>query len=81
MMQKSQSKRNSNLLLPIVPLLYKSSTARQKNIKDIFKASSIKEKMVFLISKFFIYESITPHKSNSHHFKNMIIGTQQAGNY
>ena len=34
-----------------------------------------------LISKFFIYESVAPAKAKSHHFKNMIIGAQQAGNY
>ncbi|RVW90766.1 hypothetical protein CK203_046415 [Vitis vinifera] len=32
-----------------------------------------------LISKFFIYDSVAPNKTNSHHFKNMIIGAQQAG--
>ncbi|RVW72104.1 hypothetical protein CK203_054748 [Vitis vinifera] len=32
-----------------------------------------------LIRKFFIYESVTPQKAKSHHFKNMIIGAQQAG--
>ncbi|RVW78681.1 hypothetical protein CK203_048452 [Vitis vinifera] len=32
-----------------------------------------------LISKFFIYESVAPAKAKSHHFKNMIIGAQQAG--
>ncbi|KAJ9680166.1 hypothetical protein PVL29_019454 [Vitis rotundifolia] len=32
-----------------------------------------------LISKFFIYDSVAPNKANSHHFKNMIIGAQQAG--
>ena len=32
-----------------------------------------------LISKFFIYESVTPQKADSHHFKNMIFGAQQAG--
>ncbi|WKA05290.1 hypothetical protein VitviT2T_023265 [Vitis vinifera] len=32
-----------------------------------------------LIRKFFIYESVTPQKAKSYHFKNMIIGTQQAG--
>ena len=34
-----------------------------------------------LISKFFIYESITPHKASSHHFKNMNINAQEVGNY
>ncbi|RVW49071.1 hypothetical protein CK203_111714 [Vitis vinifera] len=56
-----------------------SSTAKQKNIKDIFKGGAIKETMGRLISKFFIYESVAPAKAKSHHFKNMIIGAQQAG--
>ena len=51
------------------------------NIKYIFKGGSIKETIRCLISKFFIYESIVSHKASSHHFKNMIIGVQQAGNY
>ncbi|RVX18949.1 hypothetical protein CK203_006858 [Vitis vinifera] len=29
--------------------------------------------------KFFIYESVPPSKADSHHFKNMIVGAQQAG--
>ncbi|RVX16879.1 hypothetical protein CK203_003292 [Vitis vinifera] len=69
------SKRKSESLL----LLYKSSAAKQKNIKDIFKGGAIKETMGRLISKFFIYESVAPVKVKSHHFKNMIIGAQQAG--
>ncbi|RVW52179.1 hypothetical protein CK203_077811 [Vitis vinifera] len=56
-----------------------SFTAKQKNIKDIFKGGAIKETMGRLISKFFIYESVAPVKVKSHHFKNMIIGAQQAG--
>ncbi|RVX00136.1 hypothetical protein CK203_026604 [Vitis vinifera] len=56
-----------------------SSTARQKNIKDIFKGGVIKEMMGRLIRKFFIYESVAPVKAKSHHFKNMIIGVQQVG--
>ncbi|RVW44630.1 hypothetical protein CK203_086899 [Vitis vinifera] len=58
---------------PYCPSLYKSSAARQKNIKDIFKGGAIKETMGRLISKFFIYESVAPAKAKSHHFKNMII--------
>ena len=80
-MRKSQSMRHSNQLPPITPSLYKSSAARQKNIKDILKGGSIKETMGRLISKFFIYESVAPAKAKSHHFKNMIIGAQQTGNY
>ncbi|RVW62088.1 hypothetical protein CK203_058940 [Vitis vinifera] len=53
--------------------------SKTKNIKDIFKGGAIKETMGRLISKFFIYESVAPAKAKSHHFKNMIIGAQQAG--
>ena len=81
MMRKSQSIRHSHHSLSVTPSLYKSSVARQKNIKDIFKGGANKETMGRLISKFFIYESVAPPKAKSHHFKNMIIGTQQAGNY
>ena len=80
-MRKSQSMRHSHHSPPIAPSLYKSSAAKQKNIKDIFKGGAIKETMGRLISKFFIYESVAPAKAKSHHFKNMIIGAQQAGNY
>ncbi|KAL6345175.1 hypothetical protein AAG906_013659 [Vitis piasezkii] len=78
-MRKSQSMRHSHDSPPIAPSLYKSSAAKQKNIKDIFKGGAIKETMGRLISKFFIYESVAPAKAKSHHFKNMIIGAQQAG--
>ncbi|KAL6327522.1 hypothetical protein AAG906_021608 [Vitis piasezkii] len=40
---------------------------------------AIKETMGRLINKFFIYESVPPSKADSHHFKNMIVGAQQAG--
>ncbi|RVW97528.1 Cucumisin [Vitis vinifera] len=79
MMRKSQSIRHSHHSLSVTPSLYKSSVARQKNIKDIFKGGANKETMGRLISKFFIYESVAPPKAKSHHFKNMIIGAQQAG--
>ena len=46
----------------------------------MLKGGSIKEMMGRLIRKFFIYESVAPNKANSHHFKNMIIGAQEAGN-
>ncbi|WJZ92484.1 hypothetical protein VitviT2T_011474 [Vitis vinifera] len=78
-MRKSQSMRHSDPSPPIAPSLYKSSKAKQKNIKDMLKGGSIKETTGRLISKFFIYDSVTPNKANSHHFKNMIIGAQQAG--
>ena len=80
-MRKSQSMRHSDPSPPIAPSLYKSSKAKQKNIKDMLKGGSIKETMGRLISKFFIYDSVAPNKANSHHFKNMIIGAQQAGNF
>eukprot|EP00261_Vitis_vinifera_P039140 XP_019080383.1 PREDICTED: uncharacterized protein LOC104881512 [Vitis vinifera] len=53
--------------------------ARQKNMKNLFKGDAIKETMGRLISKFFIYESVSPNKADPHHFKNMIVGAQQAG--
>ena len=73
-MRKSQSMRHSDPSPPIAPSLYKSSKAKQKNIKDMLKGGSIKETMGRLIRKFFIYDSVTPNKANSYHFKNMIIG-------
>ena len=80
-MRKSQSVRYSNPSLPDAPSLYKSSAARQKTMKNLFKGDAIKETMGRLISKFFIYKSVPPSKANSHHFKNMIVGAQQASNY
>ena len=80
-MQKSQSFRYLDPSLLDAPSLYKSSVARQKNMKNLFKGGAIKETMGRLISKFFIYESVPPSKADSHHFKNMIVGAQQAGNY
>ena len=78
LVQKSKSVRQSDPSPPLAPSLYKSSAARQKNVKNLFKGGAIKETMGRLISKFFIYESVAPHKADSHHFKNMIVGTQQA---
>ena len=80
-MRKSQSMQHSHHSPPIAPSFYKSFATRKKNIKDIFKGGAIKETMGHLIRKFFIYESVAPAKAKSHHFKNMIIGAQQAGNY
>ena len=80
-MRKSQSVRYSDASLPDAPSLYKSSAARQKTVKNLFKCGVIKETMGCLITKFFIYESVPPSKADSHHFKNMIVGAQQAGNY
>ncbi|RVW61642.1 hypothetical protein CK203_066191 [Vitis vinifera] len=59
-MRKSQSMKHLNQSPPIAPSLYKSSTSRQKIIKDILKGGSIKEMMGHLIKKFFIYESVIP---------------------
>ena len=50
-------------------------------MKNLFIGGAIKETMGRLISKFFIYESVAPNKADFHHFKNMIVGVQQAGNY
>ena len=77
-MQRSQSVRHTDPSSPIAPSLYKYSIVRQKSLKNMFKGGSIKETMGRLISKFFIYESVQPQKADSHHFKNMIIGVQQA---
>ncbi|RVW74137.1 hypothetical protein CK203_052249 [Vitis vinifera] len=68
-MRKSQSMRHFASFTPYCPSLYKSSAAKTKNIKDIFKGGAIKETMGRLISKFFIYESVAPVKAKSHHFK------------
>ncbi|RVW77487.1 hypothetical protein CK203_053442 [Vitis vinifera] len=64
---------------PYCPFALQVFCSKTKNIKDIFKGGAIKETMGRLISKFFIYESVAPAKAKSHHFKNMIIGAQQAG--
>ena len=74
--QRSQSVRQSDPSPPLAPSLYKSSAARQKSVKNLFKGGAIKETMGRLIGKFFIYESVVPHKADSHHFKNMIVGAQ-----
>ena len=75
---RSQSVRQSDPSPPLAPSLYKSSETRQKNIKNLFKEGAIKETMSRLISKFFIYKSVVPHKADSHYFENMIVGAQQA---
>ena len=77
--QRSQSFQHTDPSPPIAPSLYKSSAAKQKSLKNMFKDGSIKETMRRLISKFFIYESVPPQKADSHHFKNMIFEAQQAG--
>ena len=45
----------------------------------MFKGGSIREKLGRLVSKFFIYDNVPPHKAGSHHFKIMIIGAQESG--
>ena len=80
-MRRSQSIQQLDPSPPIAPSLYKSSIARQKNVKNLFKCGVIRETMRRLISKFFIYESVAPNKADFHHFKNMIVGVQQASNY
>ena len=51
--------------------------SKTKEYYNIFKGGVIKEMTDRLISKFFVYESVVPHKVDSHYFKNMIIGAQQ----
>ena len=75
-MQKSQSFRYLDPSLLDAPSLYKSSAARQKNVKNLFKGDVIKETMGNLINKFFIYEIVVPNEEDSHHFKNTIVGAQ-----
>ena len=70
--------RNHRRLLPSYCI---SLLQQEKKIKDLFKDGSIKETMGHLIRKFIFYESVTPHKASSHHFKNMIINVQQADNH
>ena len=77
--RRTQSGREPRYKPPVAPSLFKSSGAKQKNIKDMFKGGSIREKLGMLVSKFFIYDIVPPHKASSHHFKNMIIGAQESG--
>ena len=76
---KYKSNNNYTIALGHITNIYKSSAVRQKSIKNLFKGGAIKETMGRLISKFFIYESVEPHKAYSYHLKNMIVGAQQAG--
>ena len=77
--RRTQSGREPRCKPPVAPSLYKSSGAKQKNIKDMFKGGSIREILGRLVSKFFIYDNVPPYKAGSHHFKNMIIGAQESG--
>ena len=65
-MRRLQSVRHLDPLLPNAPSLNKSSAVRQKNVKNLFKCGTIKETMGLLINEFFIYENVTPNKSDSH---------------
>ncbi|KAM1925520.1 hypothetical protein ACFX13_032793 [Malus domestica] len=78
-MRRGGSLRESQPTPPIAPSLYKSSNARQKSVWSYFKGGNVKEGMGRLISKFFIYENVPAAKASSHHFKNMVVGCQQAG--
>ena len=80
-LRRTKSVWEPNPKPPIAPSFYKSSGARQKSLKDMLTGGSIREKMGRLVSKFFIYDNAAPSKASSHHFKNMIIGTQQADNF
>ena len=62
---------------PLPPSIYKSSSAN-KCIKYMF-GGHFKESLGRLLSKFFIYENMTPNEAKSHHFKNMIVGAQEIG--
>ena len=75
-MRRSYSTQHEDPSANIAPSLYKFLATKQKSIKDLLKGGAIKEIMGHLISKIFIYESIAPHKTSSHHFKNMIFGAQ-----
>jgi hypothetical protein len=63
----------------LAPNLNKSFCAHQKGIKNLFSRGSVKEVMGRLISKFFIYDNVPIGKTSSHHFQNMVIGCQRAG--
>ncbi|KAM2530161.1 hypothetical protein PS1_028057 [Malus domestica] len=78
-MRRGASVRESQPTPPIAPSLYKSSKAHQKSVWSYFTEGNVKEGMGRLISKFFIYENVSTEKASSHHFKNMVLGCQQAG--
>ncbi|KAM1394352.1 hypothetical protein ACFX2F_030404 [Malus domestica] len=78
-MRRRGSLRESQPTPQPAPSLYKSSKARRKSVWSYFTGGNVKEGMGRLISKFFIYENVPAEKASSHHFKNMIVGCQQAG--
>ena len=71
--------KDTNIVDSESPYRGTNQAARQKSVKNLFKGGAIKETMGQLISKFFIYDSVVPHKADSHYFKKMIVGAQQAG--
>ncbi|XP_060669169.1 uncharacterized protein LOC132800165 [Ziziphus jujuba] len=75
--RRQQSQQFSPVAL--APSLYKSSGAKQKNIKDVLTKGGMKNTLGRLVAKFFIYDNVPPAKAKSHHFKNMIVGAQQSG--
>ncbi|CAL9018889.1 unnamed protein product [Prunus brigantina] len=77
-MRRGASVRESQPTPPMAPSSYKSSKARQKSIWSYFARGNVKEGMGRLISKFFIYDNVPAEKASSHHFKNMVLGCQQA---
>ena len=77
-MRRGASVRESQPTPPMAPSLYKSSKARQMSVWSYFAGGNVKEGMGRLISKIFIYDNVPAEKASSHHFKNMVLGCQQA---
>ncbi|CAL8085105.1 unnamed protein product [Prunus armeniaca] len=77
-MRRGASVRELQPTPPMAPSLYKSSKAHQKSVWSYFARGNVKEGMGRLISKFFIYDNVPVEKESSHHFKNMVLGCQQA---
>ncbi|KAI5317211.1 hypothetical protein L3X38_036918 [Prunus dulcis] len=77
-MRRGASVRESQPTPPMAPSLYKSSRARQKSVWSYFAGGNVKEGKGCLISKFFINDNVPAEKASSHHFKNMVLGCQQA---
>ena len=64
--------RSIPIYYTLIVQIFSSKTKKSK--KDLLKSGFIKETIGHLIKKFFIYESNMSHKTNSHQFKNMIVG-------
>ncbi|CAB4294213.1 unnamed protein product [Prunus armeniaca] len=77
-MRRGASVRESQPTSLMAPSLYKSSKAQQKSVWSYFAGGNVNEGMGRLITKFFIYENVPAEKGSSHHFKNMVLGCQQA---